>query len=102
MLMETRAADAEDISRKGPTDYFVHTWQQEKGLPRNTLTGIAQTQDGSIWLGTYFGLVRFDGIRFTTFGEDVLPELVNSHMCLLCASFCPNPVRDLGGEIAFE
>ena len=30
-----------------------------------------------------FGLDRFDGIGFTTFGEDVRPELVNSRMWLL-------------------
>ena len=83
MLKEIRAADTADIPTQGTTDYFVQTWQEDEGLPRNTLTGIAQTPDGYLWLGTYFGLVRFDGVRFTTFYEDVLPELVHSQIGLL-------------------
>ena len=31
-----------------------------------------------MWLATYFGLVRFDGVKFTTFGAEIMPELVRS------------------------
>lgn len=31
------------------------------------MTAIVQTRDGYLWLGTYGGLVRFDGVRFTVF-----------------------------------
>ncbi len=45
-----------------------HTsWQDE--LPQNTVHSIIQSRDGYIWLGTYEGLVRFDGARFVTFDQ---------------------------------
>jgi len=40
-------------------------WGMEDGLPENRITGIAQSADGYLWLGTDGGLVRFDGVRFT-------------------------------------
>jgi ligand-binding sensor domain-containing protein len=83
LIVSTRAADLPDRPSKNLTDYFVQTWQEDEGLPRNTITGITQTPDGYLWLATHFGLVRFDGVQFTTFGENVLPELVNSRMWLL-------------------
>ena len=33
------------------------------------MLAIRQTSDGYIWLGTQFGLVRFDGVRFAAFDE---------------------------------
>jgi signal transduction histidine kinase/ligand-binding sensor domain-containing protein len=47
--------------------WFAHPWQSDDGLPNNTITGLAQTPDGYLWLGTPTGLVRFDGIRFEDF-----------------------------------
>ncbi|MGN6641689.1 MAG: ligand-binding sensor domain-containing protein, partial [Verrucomicrobiota bacterium] len=73
-----RAAESKEIPAKIPNDYYVQTWQDDDGLPRNTLTAISQTPDGYLWLATSFGLIRFDGVRFATFGEEVLPELARS------------------------
>ena len=36
---------------------------------------MVQTRDGYLWLGTLNGLVRFDGLRFTTFDESNTPKL---------------------------
>ncbi|HET8541308.1 MAG TPA: two-component regulator propeller domain-containing protein [Anaeromyxobacter sp.] len=43
----------------------VRTWTTEDGLPQSSVTAIAQTPDGYLWLGTQVGLVRFDGVRFS-------------------------------------
>lgn len=51
------------------SEYSTTVWQIEDGLPSNTISAIAQTRDGYLWLGTFNGLVRFDGVRFTVFGE---------------------------------
>ncbi|NOY23139.1 MAG: diguanylate cyclase [Acidobacteria bacterium] len=40
------------------------TWQAKDGLPQETLTAIAQTTDGAIWIGAPSGLIRFDGTHF--------------------------------------
>ena len=40
----------------------VRHWGVEDGLPQGSVTGIAQTPDGFLWLATFGGLVRFDGV----------------------------------------
>jgi signal transduction histidine kinase/ligand-binding sensor domain-containing protein len=42
-------------------------WTIEDGLPQSSVTDIEQTRDGYLWLATFGGLVRFDGVRFTVF-----------------------------------
>src|SRR5690242_11676277 len=49
------------------SDYSIDVWQTEQGLPQDSVTSIVQTHDGYLWLGTYNGLVRFDGVRFKVF-----------------------------------
>jgi len=58
-----------------PPNYFTRTWQVEQGLPQNKVTAVVQTRDGYLWLGTYNGLARFDGVRFTVFNDNNTPEL---------------------------
>ncbi len=59
-------------------DYAIENWQVEQGLPQISVTSIAQTPDGYLWLGTFNGLVRFDGARFTVFNEANTPALGSS------------------------
>jgi signal transduction histidine kinase/ligand-binding sensor domain-containing protein len=43
---------------------YAHTaWQFREGFTQGYTRSIAQTPDGYIWLGTGFGLFRFDGLR---------------------------------------
>lgn len=46
---------------------IIRSWGTQDGLPQNTVTAIAQSPDGYLWLGTHGGLARFDGVRFTVF-----------------------------------
>lgn len=48
-------------------NWFARPWQVDDGLPHNTITGIAQTEDGFLWLGSPSGLASFDGARFQPF-----------------------------------
>src|SRR6202050_5216684 len=54
---------------KALTQYSISHWTQEQGLPQNTISAIAQTADGYLWLGTDEGLARFDGYDFTIFNK---------------------------------
>ncbi len=52
---------------KAITQYIHESWQNEQGLYQSYITALFQSRDGYLWLGTQEGLIRFDGIRFTTF-----------------------------------
>jgi ligand-binding sensor domain-containing protein len=47
-----------DVSQYGHT-----VWRVRDGFTRGIILAIAQTPDGYLWLGTEFGLYRFDGVR---------------------------------------
>jgi hypothetical protein len=57
--------------------FLQDRWTTEQGLPQNTVISIVQTRDGYIWLGTFGGLVRFDGVKFTVFNTINAPEPAN-------------------------
>ena len=49
-------------------NFQVRSWYTENGLPDNTVTSLAQTHDGYLWVGTSSGLARFDGNSFKQIG----------------------------------
>ena len=55
--------------------YVVDVWDATRGLPGNAATAIAQTADGYLWIGSYNGLARFDGVRFVAFDPSNTPAL---------------------------
>lgn len=64
-------------------DYFSRAWTTANGLPDNKVTAVIQTRDGYLWLGTYGGLVRFDGVRFTVFSSANTPQLASDRVTSL-------------------
>lgn len=46
------------------SQYIFDKWDRSDGLPFHLIRTIAQTSDGFIWVGTRFGLARFDGHVF--------------------------------------
>ena len=64
-------------------DYFTRVWQTQDGLPNNAVTAIVQTRDGYLWLATYDGLARFDGVNFVIFDNSNTPELRSSRVTSL-------------------
>jgi signal transduction histidine kinase/ligand-binding sensor domain-containing protein len=52
------------LDRALDVNQYAHTaWTVRDGFSKGTIDAIAQTQDGYLWLGTEFGLLRFDGVR---------------------------------------
>jgi hypothetical protein len=47
------------------SQYAITGWDSDSGLPNNAVQGMVQDKQGYIWLGTFNGLVRFDGVQFT-------------------------------------
>lgn len=66
-----------------PGRYIIETWQTEQGLPQNTVTSMAQTRDGYLWVGTLNGLARFDGVRFKVVSAANTPELGSARIRFL-------------------
>jgi signal transduction histidine kinase/ligand-binding sensor domain-containing protein len=59
------------------SQYAHKTWTIREGFFRSTIYSIAQTPDGYLWLGTEFGLLRFDGVQavpWTPPGAERLPS----------------------------
>lgn len=75
-LIYVSTLNAQPLNQK-----FLQThWTTENGLPQNSVTGIAQTPDGYLWLGTFGGLARFDGVRFKIYTTANTPELESNRI----------------------
>jgi ligand-binding sensor domain-containing protein/signal transduction histidine kinase len=51
------------------SQYMHDSWGTEKGFPGGSVSAIAQTTDGYLWVGTDKGLIRFDGLNFRRFEQ---------------------------------
>jgi ligand-binding sensor domain-containing protein/signal transduction histidine kinase len=72
--VEEKVLDTAETARK----YDQRTWQHAHGLPAGDRAWtVIQTRDGYVWIGTQYGLARFDGRRFTIFDHVNTPELTN-------------------------
>jgi signal transduction histidine kinase/ligand-binding sensor domain-containing protein len=60
--------------------FLVDSWQTDQGLPQNSVISMTQSHDGYLWLATFNGLVRFDGVRFTIFNSHNTPALESSRI----------------------
>jgi len=72
LLFLLNAAVAGPVTTSG---WSLQRWHTDDGLPLAHLNDVAQTDNGFVWLATFDGLVRFDGLSFTTFRSGSLPGL---------------------------
>ena len=82
LLVRAPGSHALDPARP-PEEYITRTWGVGEGLPQNSVTAAVQTRDGYVWLGTYSGLVRFDGVSFRILNRWNTPELKNDRITRL-------------------
>lgn len=66
------------------SEYIIDRWGTNEGLPQGSVLRILQTRDRYLWLATFGGLVRFDGLHFTTFDSGVTPGLRSNRILGLC------------------
>ena len=68
-------------------DQYAHrSWISREGFAPGQVTSIAQTPDGYLWLGTEFGLLRFDGVRNVPWHPPGNEHLPNSWIRSLLAA----------------
>ncbi len=77
--LPVRALDAERTIGQ-----LTHVWYENQ-LPQGTVLSIAQRKDGSIWLATYGGLIRYSGAEFETIDQRVAPALKSSAITAVAA-----------------
>jgi ligand-binding sensor domain-containing protein/signal transduction histidine kinase len=65
------------------SQFKVHVWLTESGLPQNSVHSITQAKDGYVWIATEEGLARFDGIKFTIFDKQNTPQLKSNDIRVL-------------------
>lgn len=63
--------------------YRFEAWTTDNGLPQNGVRAITQTPDGYLWFTTFDGLVRFDGVRFTTFNTSNTEGIIGNRFTTL-------------------
>lgn len=68
---------------KGIGPEIIDLWQTEQGLPQSAVSCVLQTGDGYLWIGTFNGLARFDGVRFVVFDSSNTPELSSNRVTCL-------------------
>lgn len=96
VILACLAASGTSISTAAPpkdlsSEFRVGVWKSEKGLPQNNVRCILQTHDGYLWIGTYFGIARFDGVKFTVFDKANTPEMTSEAV--------PAMAEDLDGSL---
>ena len=77
------AAALADRAAAGDNPYLVEVWNTDDRLPENSVVAITQTHDGYLWLGTLYGLARFDGNSFTRFNVNNTPGLPSNRIVFL-------------------
>ena len=55
--------------------WAIQSFTTEEGLPQNSVNDLLISRDGYLWLGTFGGLSRFDGVRFVNFDQGNAPSL---------------------------
>ncbi len=75
--------NAVQILQEADSPFLQTRWTTENGLPQNTVNAIAQTPDGYLWLATFGGLARFDGVKFTIFNTSNTPQLKGNRITAL-------------------
>lgn len=76
------AVDAADIAARG-AGYTAVLYDNSNGLPTSEANAIVQTGEGLIWIGSYSGLIRYDG---NTFYRYPATSGIASVMCLFVDS----------------
>lgn len=66
-----------------PETYRATIWNTSSGLPQGSINDLLQTADGELWIATFGGLIRFDGVTFRVCDLDTLPGLTSNRVTAL-------------------
>lgn len=75
LLLLVREAPAQK-----PADFSVTHYNNENGLPQNSIRGIELDKNGFLWIATESGLVRFDGQQFKLYDKSRFPLITSNRI----------------------
>lgn len=82
LVSSVSAVAAETNLPSASGEYLIRQWTSNDGLPQNSVIAMTQTMDGYLWLATFGGLARFDGVRFEVFDPDRVRGLESYYLYL--------------------
>ena len=71
------------LASSAQKQYVSESWNTHNGLPVNNINDVYQTPDGYLWLATFSGLIRFDGVRFVEFNSGNTENLPSNRILLI-------------------
>jgi signal transduction histidine kinase/ligand-binding sensor domain-containing protein len=76
-------AAAQDPAALGPEIFHASIWTIANGLPQGSINDLLQTSDGALWIATFGGLLRFDGIEFKVYDLENVPGMPSNRVTAL-------------------
>lgn len=59
-----------EVSASESLPYVKTIYNEQNGLPTGEANAVLQTSDGYLWIGSYGGLIRYDGTTFRNYSTD--------------------------------
>lgn len=69
-----------EYAKSTAEQYVVNQWLPENGLPQTSVVDLFQDRKSYIWIASYGGLTRFDGVSFHTFNRSTNPEMTSDRV----------------------
>ena len=71
MCFAVMACGLSAYAQNGMGSYVVTLYNERNGLPTGEANDVIQTSDGYVWIGSYGGLIRYDGSTFRDFSAAI-------------------------------
>jgi signal transduction histidine kinase/ligand-binding sensor domain-containing protein len=91
LVLAPQFAGADSPPATFPQDLTLRAWTKKQGLPDDSVTSVLQSHDGYLWVGTFSGLARFDGVRFAM----ISPQKVKSNSAICITALCEDSKGNL-------
>ena len=76
--------------QKSLTQFPISSWNMDNGLPSDMIIGLTQDSTGFIWIATYKGISRFDGVNFTNYNHSTNSVIESVTIQAIVADFDGN------------
>ena len=71
---------AGEASGQKATDFSITYYNNDNGLPQNSIKGIEMDKNGFLWIATESGLLRFDGRQFKLYDRNHFPIIASNRI----------------------